>query len=85
MDIRYTAHARERMKDRGVEPAWVERALLHPDWTQRDPSYGDVTRYYKVAVAGDARVLRVAACGSERGHVVITAVFDRSARRLGRA
>lgn len=38
MTITYGAHARDILAERGVEPAWVERAVLAPDSTEPDPS-----------------------------------------------
>ncbi|XBQ15594.1 MAG: DUF4258 domain-containing protein [Oceanicaulis sp.] len=81
MRIVLTAHARERCEERGVKPEWIDRTLAEPDWVEPDPSDPDAKRWFKAGVAGDGRVLRVAARVEKDAAVVITAFFDRGARR----
>ena len=81
MRIVLTAHARERCEERGVKPEWIELTLAEPDWVEPDPSDPDAKRWFKAGVAGDARVLRVAGKFDTDAVVVITAFFDRGARR----
>ena len=81
MRVVFTAHARERCEERGIKPEWVERTLAEPDTVEPDPSDPDAKRWFKAGVAGDGRVLRVAAKFDKDAIVVITAFFDRGARR----
>lgn len=81
MRIVFTAHARARCEERGVKPEWVERALAEPDRVEPDPSDPEAKRWFKAGVANDGRVLRVAAKLDMDAIVVITAFFDRGARR----
>jgi hypothetical protein len=73
-------HALEQMAERGIELAWAERVALRPDWTEPDPQSG-VTRHFGAIPEFGGRVLRVVVTdvGDERR--VLTAHFDRNARR----
>ncbi|WP_414642751.1 DUF4258 domain-containing protein [Bradyrhizobium sp.] len=35
--IGLTAHARVRLRDRGIDPKWIRETILEPDWTEVDP------------------------------------------------
>jgi len=84
VDVVLTAHARRRFDERGVTEAQVRAALARPDWIEADPSDETVTRSFKAGLAGDSRVLRVVWRAENDRMVVITAFFDRGARRSGR-
>jgi hypothetical protein len=81
MEVRFTAHALKRLEDRAIEPDWAEAAIREPDWTESDPSDPEITRFFRVGLAGDNRILRVAGRLEEKVVVVVTAFFDRGARR----
>jgi hypothetical protein len=72
-------HALDQIADRRLDPAWVERAALHPDWSEPDPQPG-VTRHFLVPELG-GRVLRVVAADRDDERHVLTVHFDRGARR----
>ena len=69
-------HAATRIAEQGIPQAWVDATLAQPDWSEPDPIPGR-TRYYRAIVERGNRVLRVVL----EGHIVITAHFDRDARR----
>jgi len=75
-----SAHAAEAVQLRGLELAWIEATLSDPDWTAPDPRPGR-TRSYKAIAACGGRVLRVVHRPAADGVMVITAHFDRGARR----
>ena len=81
LGIRYTAHALERMQERNVRPEWVEATIRSPEWVETDPGSVETTRFFQTGPAGDERVLRVVARVEKEEWVVITAFFDRGARR----
>lgn len=81
MIIRYTAHAMERMQGRDIEADWIEATIRSPEWVETDPSATDTKRFFSSGMAGDDRILRVVARVENEEMVVITAFFDRGARR----
>jgi hypothetical protein len=82
--IRYSLHANEQIEDRRIERIWVEIAITVPDWTEADPNFPERTRCYKAIAEVAGRVLRVVHQRDDDDIMVITAHFDRSARRRQR-
>jgi hypothetical protein len=82
--IRYSRHANEQIEDRRIERNWVEIAVITPDWTEADPDFPDRTRCYKAIAAFEGRVMRVVHQREDDDIVVITAHFDRGAKRRQR-
>ncbi len=80
MDIRLTTHAKERQADSSLELAWIEAAVLRPDWTIADPRRPGVTRSFKRIAERGGRILRVAHRPDGAGVLVLTAFFDRGAK-----
>jgi len=78
--IRLTQHAQGALQRRGLQVEWIEVAILAPDWTTRDPD-PLLTRSYKVIADVGGRVLRVVHRPSGDDTLVVTAHFDRDARR----
>ena len=79
--IRLTKHAAEACEARNIPFEWVERTLLFPDWTTRDPLHADRMRAFKAIVEFDGRFLRVVFRNDGPDMVVITVHPDRSAKR----
>jgi uncharacterized DUF497 family protein len=79
--ITLTAHARTRLRDRHIEPKWVEDTVLHPDWTEIDPEDPAVERRFRAIPQFGGRVLRVACVETTSNIRVISMMFDRNARR----
>jgi Domain of unknown function (DUF4258) len=73
-------HALDQIGDRRLDPAWVERVALSPDWSEPDPQPG-VTRHYGAVPEFGGRVLRVVAADRGDERHVLTVHFDRGARR----
>jgi hypothetical protein len=80
MKIRLTTHAKERQADSNLLLAWIEAAVLQPDWTVPDPRRPGVTRSFKRIIGRDGRVLRVAHRPDGADVLVLTAFFDRGAK-----
>jgi hypothetical protein len=79
--IRFTAHAIEQIGERQIEHEWIEATISGPDWTMTDPNFADRTRSYRSIPGSGDRILRVVHTPSGDDIMVITAHFDRGARR----
>lgn len=76
-----TAHAQARLRERQLDPKWVEEAARTPDWTEPEPGDDALERRFKAIPQADGRILRVVCAESETTIKVISAMFDRDARR----
>jgi len=77
----YSTHARTAMRERALEKAWLEAAVFEPDWRLPDPVDADVERRFKPVPERDGRVMRVAVVETDDEIRIITAFFDRRARK----
>jgi hypothetical protein len=75
-----TAHARTVLKERGVDPAWVERVLLNPQKTEADKYDVRLRHALGHIPERDDRVLRVVYNPSQQPWTVVTVYFDRAQR-----
>ena len=79
--IRLSKHAQEAIHRRHIDPAWVEAAVNSPDRVEPDPWHPERTRAYK-AIARSAIACLGLSTGPEGDDIlVITAHFDRGAKR----
>ena len=78
-----TSHAAVAALKRKIDPAWIERALVEPDWTEPDPAKPGVMHAFLRIAARNDRVLRVVYNPNVHPTRVITVYFDRRLR--GRA
>jgi hypothetical protein len=71
-------HARIRMRERGIEPAWLERAIAKPD--RREPDEDDPAMEHRLAAIAEQgyRVLRVVCDPRVTPLKIVTIHFDRS-------
>lgn len=77
----YTKHATERLAERRIEKAWIERVANNPDWVETDPKNAKVQRAYgKIDEAG-GMILRVVYTDVRDGRLIITEFFDDAATR----
>lgn len=67
--------------ERRLQMVWIEAAVTAPDWTAPDPDAA-LMRSYKAVAENGGRVLRVVHRREGSDIVVVTARFDRGARRL---
>ena len=79
--LRLTRHASEAMQLRQIPLDWVLATIETPDWVSADPRHPERIRSFKRIAAQGRRVLRVVHRPDGADTVVITAPFDRSARR----
>jgi hypothetical protein len=80
LKIILSVHAAEAIELRGIDPAWIEATISSPDRSEPDARPGR-TRSFKAIVAFGGRTLRVVHRPADDGVMVITAYFDRGARR----
>jgi Domain of unknown function (DUF4258) len=79
--IRLTRHAAERMRQYGIPGEWVEATIEQPAWTQADPFQPGVTRSFREIAQREGRILRVAHRQAGDDVLVLSAHFDRGAKR----
>lgn len=79
--INYSAHARTAMHERELDEALVQAAAYNPQWRLPDPDRPQIERRFIVVPERDNRVLRVAVLENEQEIRIITAFFDRRARK----
>ena len=79
--IVYTRHAENALRERGLDSSWVAAAVRTPDWVLQDRTTEGAVRHFKSIVECDGRVLRVACLESASEIRILTAFFDRKARR----
>ncbi|MCF8476359.1 MAG: DUF4258 domain-containing protein [Pseudolabrys sp.] len=76
-----TAHARLRLQERSLSISWIEATARNPDWTEPDPRDASIERRFRAINERSGRILRVVCIETETAIRVITATFDRNARR----
>jgi uncharacterized DUF497 family protein len=79
--LRYSLHAETVMRERKLDPAWIEATVRTPEWCMQDPAGGEVERRYRMIDALDGRVLRVACVEAKDEIRIISAFIDRGARK----
>lgn len=71
-------HAIVTIRERGLEHAWVELCLTHPDRTERDRVDPALIHALKRIDAAGGRVLRVVYNPGVQPVLIVTAFLDRS-------
>jgi hypothetical protein len=79
--IRLTGHAAVAVAERKLLHSWIEAAVQNPDWAASDPQWKDVERRFRAIPEYDNRILRVDCLETPTETHIITAFFDRKARR----
>jgi hypothetical protein len=78
--LRMTVHGDTALRERGIKLRWVETAISQPDWTTLDPR-PDRMRAFKTIPERDGRILRVVYAETVTEIRLITAFFDRNAKK----
>lgn len=77
MDYLLTEHARDALKKRQIEAAWMEQVLTAPEVTEADPVDPELEhRLARIPEFGN-RVLRVIINSKKRPPLIVTVFFDR--------
>ena len=77
--VSLTEHARVRLRERRIDPKWIDETVHHPDWVE--PGDRGVERRFRAISEFDGRVLRVVCVETDSSIRVISVMFDRNARR----
>jgi uncharacterized DUF497 family protein len=80
-DIEFTRHATEKMAERGILRTWVERTIRNPAWIEPETRYKDAERRFAEVAEFGGRLLRMVCVETQGAIRVITATFDRGARK----
>lgn len=78
--VRLSKHIVDEMTGRGISLAYIEATLASPDRRTADPNPG-LTRSYRAIAEFGGRILRVVHRPDSAGVFVVTATWDRGAKR----
>lgn len=81
MVVKLSKHTSDEMAGRGIRLAYIEAAISLPDRVGADPSDPSLTRSFKSISAFGGRMLRVVHRPDGADIFVVTAHWDRGARR----
>jgi hypothetical protein len=79
--LRYTQHAEDSIVERELERDWIERTVADPDWSVADPRNPGIERRFRAIPEFGGRILRVACLENADEIRILTAFFDRDARK----
>lgn len=79
--IRLTLHAQQWIARRGLDVRWVEATVMRPDYSAPNPSDTTLTRSWRAIPEFGGRMLRVVHRPDGNDVIVVTAHFDRGAKR----
>lgn len=79
MDFRLSTHAQDTLKERNIPEEWIWRTVNDPDWenTGKDKNI----HYFKSIIEHEGRILHIVVNPRVSPKKVVTAFFDRRARR----
>ena len=77
----FTRHAADAIAERSLEREWIERAVYAPEWEATDPRQPDAVRRFRAIEEHGERVLRVVCLETATEIRILTAFFDRGARK----
>ena len=76
-----TRHAQTKMDERRILKSWVESIVQRPQWIEADPLDPDLERRFGSVAEFGERILRVVCVETDSTIRIVTATFDRGARR----
>lgn len=79
--IHITEHAAAAIAERKLLLRWIEEAVQKPEWTEPDLQWPDVERRFRAVPEYGNRILRAACLETPTETRIITAFFDRKAKR----
>ena len=79
--IQLTAHAAAAIAERKLLLRWIEEAARNPEWIEADPKWTHVERRFRAIPEYGNRILRAACLETLTETRIVTAFFDRKARR----
>ena len=79
MDFVFSKHALDMLTERDIREAWVQDAIDDPDW--KFEGFDGNMHFYKSVTGREGRFLHVVTNARVQPAKVVTAFFDRRARR----
>jgi len=79
MDFRLSTHIRDMLKERNIPEEWLWRSVNDPDWENAGEDKN--IHYFKSIIEHGGRILHVVVNPRVSPKKVVTAFFDRRARR----
>jgi hypothetical protein len=79
--LTYTRHVEVAIEERELNRDWIERTVRSPDWVAPDTTTLGAVRHFKAIPEYGNRILRVACLESPSEIRILTAFFDRKAKR----
>lgn len=79
--LAFTKHAQDAIAERELRREWIEEAAHMPEWEDHDPRQSGVLRRYRAIAQHGGRILRVVCLETDDEIRILTAFFDRGARR----
>jgi hypothetical protein len=79
--LAFTKHADDATAERELMGEWIERAVYAPQWEVADPVQPDAVRRFRAIPEYGDRILRVVCLETDAEIRILTAFFDRGARK----
>jgi hypothetical protein len=79
--LRYTGHAEDSIAERELDRGWIEQTVRSPEWSIPDPREAGVERRFRAIPSFGGRILRVACLETLAEIRILTAFFDRDAKK----
>ena len=79
--LRFTRHVQDAIVERELDQSWIERTVMEPEWSRPDPRRPNVERRFRTIPEFGGRALRVACFETAEDIRILTAFFDRNARK----
>jgi Domain of unknown function (DUF4258) len=76
-----TIHAAQAVSERELRLEWIESAARACEWSRPDPQGNEIEQRFRAIPEYENRILRVACLESATEIRIITAFFDRKAKR----
>lgn len=80
-ELEFTRHALQVMSERRISVDWVEQAVTSPARRSQDPNDRELERFFRPIPERHGRVLRVVVNTRRAPWRVVSAFFDRGARK----
>ena len=78
--IKLSVHTERRIIERNLSAGWIEATISAPDWTAQDADAA-LTQSFKSIAEFGGRILKVVHRPDGADILVVTAYFDRGAKR----
>mgnify|MGYP003381914617 CR=1 FL=1 len=76
-----TGHAAAALNERKLAMSWIEVTAISPNWIEPDVRWPKIERRFRAIPEYENRIMRVVCLETEEEIRIITAFFDRKAKR----